>query len=522
MGLSAAEQKELDALNAQASAKASPSGLTSAEQAELDALNAQAGPPPSAMHQIVEGAKNLGHGVGKALDTTAAAPRAVLAQILDAAVASGALKGTGKPVYDPDELLNAYNPTNLKTYPSSNELFKRAGIAEGAHLSDVVPNTVHLPLVGDVDTFEQPTGGADRWWVPNKGGMLDIGVRGTGGFLTDAGLDLANLVSYGAAGPGKQLIKHEGPGLLKNAWGALKSAPVAAAKYPSMAAEAMGRKLYESGILPVMEAGEKMGKPNVADTMYQAGMYGGASSLRKQAIAEMRGLKDSRDARLVAAGAGGGAVNMDARLADTSNKLLQMVDDGKLTLDDAGKIESELRDQFGMESSVDPMKATNYKTRADRALPSATWSGLTSLDAKNQIKRDFANGLRSDIEAATTAGKQDANALHDENAALGDLLTVRKPMLKQAQLERKSKGLDMTDIGLIFGGNYAPVPAATTLATKKIYQWLGPTRVKTTAGYVARKVAENRLTGGTLDAATRRVLDNVLKNKSTLDDEENP
>lgn len=209
------------------------------------------------------------------------------------ALASALEMLTGKNVrHRGSEDWDPLNPTNLKMYPSSAELYERAGVPEGAKMSDYVGG------------YGEPE--KSPWYQPEKGGMLDFTLRGAGGFGTDVAIDPLTYVSFGAASAGKTALKESAAKLALNAAkpkpsmlmrmgsgmarpaeilgerlapaiNALKEtragrAAVSAATAPSRAVKNVGERMYNSVLLPVEHEGAKFGKKEVAETIYNAGI----------------------------------------------------------------------------------------------------------------------------------------------------------------------------------------------------------------------------------------------------------
>lgn len=146
-------------------AQLTPDDLDDA-QLQLIAGNAKPSEPSTAMKAVT--------GVGKALDVGRGA---ITAPIL----AAGLEFVTGKDVYKPSEQLQAINPTNLQSYPTASELYERAGVPEGAKVSD------YLPV--------------------KKDSFFDFTLRGAGGLGTDIAIDPLTYLSGGLSAAAKGAAK---------------------------------------------------------------------------------------------------------------------------------------------------------------------------------------------------------------------------------------------------------------------------------------------------------------------------
>ncbi len=262
------------------------------------------------------------------------------------AAALGAL--TGKPVFKGDELAQAANPLTTQRFPDSDELYKRAGVPQGAKLSDYVPG------------YGAP--GKSPWYQPEKGGMLDPTVRGTGGFATDVALDPLTYMSLGTntlakeaaeKGAAKAALKEAsasqsgklGQVLDMGANGINKAVDTvampttalaekasgnrvgqvlkAAATSPSETLDKLGKYLYGSMLQPVEFQGQQFGKKGVIDTLQDAGIKT-PFGLRDKAQNAVNALMDARGKIFSDAEAAGGKVDMKAAMTQAQDAVDKM------------------------------------------------------------------------------------------------------------------------------------------------------------------------------------------------------
>jgi len=277
-------------------AKALKAQQSSPSEPPIEAIGNTSGPTAAAKEKadkslVTRAVETVGEGMGaaaKALDV----PRALTTAPL---LGLGLEALTGKDVVKLNEYLNAANPTNLETMPTANEMYERAGVPEGAKISDFI----------DMAPKDSP------WYAPEKGGMLDFTVRGAGGLGTDIAIDPLTYLSMGAASAGKKGLQNASREIAKelaqknagpisratrplregaqSAFDMLTALPraaaekvaeipkvgpavIGAAQAPSKAVGWAGKKLYSSALLPVEFEGAKYGKGEVGQTLFDLGI----------------------------------------------------------------------------------------------------------------------------------------------------------------------------------------------------------------------------------------------------------
>jgi hypothetical protein len=143
MALTPQEEAELASLQHEAQ------GLSPSEEAELAALQGEAGTAPKTLKEKLMGALQTGV---KGLDYAGGATRGAV--------------GVELGLVKPEEYRKALKFQG--TFPNSDELLKRAGVPEGAHMSDYLGSLYEDVPAGSGDHV------VDSWMKPNKGGMLDF------------------------------------------------------------------------------------------------------------------------------------------------------------------------------------------------------------------------------------------------------------------------------------------------------------------------------------------------------------
>lgn len=156
---------------------------------KLEAADSAGNPTPSFGNGITDQAKDVGAVVAKGANSlwgTTTGP--IAGKILE-------YMG-GHPSYNPEDVLNSINPTNLKTFPTLDTMLERQGVPKAGSLSD---------LIGG---YAEP--GTKGLWPPNKGGPLDPTLRGSGAMVAQQLLDPATWLTGGTS----SLLKRGAPALL--------------------------------------------------------------------------------------------------------------------------------------------------------------------------------------------------------------------------------------------------------------------------------------------------------------------
>ncbi len=260
----------------------------------FEADSFEADKTPAAVHEpIKDRLKRYAHNVSKGVDYDSGTVRTALGSALGPVI--------GKELVKPGEFSAGAHFD--KNYPTSAEMLQRAGWDKTSQLSDT-------PLGKEI--YDDPANtGVDKWYAPNKGGMLDPTARGAVGF----GLDTALAPSTWLMGPAgsalkiailKRLEASGGAALLKNATPEIiqtilkkaAGAPAAIMEAPSRIAKKSFNTAYEFGMGPQIEkAAARKGK-DAAEAYYRQGIsstknMGEAVAARREALqAETKAIYD--------------------------------------------------------------------------------------------------------------------------------------------------------------------------------------------------------------------------------------
>lgn len=452
-------------------------------------------------------------------------------------------KATGKKVFEGKDWANSVNPTNLSTFPSTAEMAERAGVPEGAKLSDIM---------GGYADPEQD----NPWYQPEKGGMLDFTLRGAGGLATDIAIDPLTYLSLGgsaAAKKGLQVGAKEGAeaagkGILSKIGEGTKQV----LKAPSEGVSKIGKKMYNSVLQAVEHEGEKFGKSDVGETLYNAKIktpYG----LRDKAAKATDQLMSKRNAILDEAGEAGAKVDMSNAM-EGARAEIQKLRDIKDT--DAAKLADELEakineyvttekgipgtpettrqtptgilDESGspiLKSETVPGKAeipgSPYTPNEASALKSFMYSNLpTSTFQQNlntpvsaRIKSAMTKGVKEGTELAVgkSLSPEKAAELAHLNSEAGKLIATRKAQTRVGNMaERTANNIGSitgTDgvtgaLGSVVHGNIEGGLQAMLLKKAIDAMRLGTMPV----GYGLRKAGEGKLTQPAIDIYLRNKL----------------
>lgn len=539
----------------------------------------------SLLHKLTKyGGKAL-HSTANVLDTLRGGITAPLAGL-------AMEQATGKPAFSGQEYADAITPFSGKAFPGVGEMAKRVGMPEGAKLSDYL------------DMYAKP-GSDHSWYQPETGGMLDPTLRGTGGFAADVAIDPLTYLSLGSAGLGKKALAEGasrmaienaakesagpvakilagGKGLADKAIDTITTpAQALAAKVgealpgkiannvataPSQLVDWVGKKAYNSTVLPAIQEGEKFGKADVGDTLYNLGIANPLKIVEKAKDATGR-LMDARNKILDAAGAQGATVPMadaTAQARAAVAKLRGVKDSDAHAI--ADQLEAKLNEYENIEKGspgtpdqvtpatpdlvqqqatgildasgnpvskpivmpgkpavtipgkpavpgqpFSPQDATRLKTFIYNNLPNNAWNELAKSTQTSGIRQDLASGLKTSTEDAVskTLGPDVAQTLADTNAEAGKLLSTQRSMKRvQSQADRLAHGsvipTGTTKIAGIIGG----LPAmAADMAGNAARLGTMP------AGYGLRKLSEGQLTAPLIDSYLRQKMIQKMANQ---------
>jgi hypothetical protein len=383
---------------------------------------------------------------------------------------------TGKTVTTPEEDAAAINPLTLQTGASLNQMLERAGVPEGAKLSDYVQG------------YKESGKGA--WYEPEKGGMLDPTVRGAGATVAQALLDPSTYLTMGSTAAAKaasktssakvlnQVAKKGLVGRSEQALGALSDAlsyvpkkvaqgveALPGGKYSSVmfnpmgtamtsGTKALGRAMYKAPVLPVEFAGEIYNKSGIANDLYQAGIRTPFKIVNKTEGAK-KALMEARDELFNKADAMGARGQM-TRATEPGFKAIQDIIE-KSSKQEYQNLADTLRSGLGeyvdLEKGVpavppkyvpDPMslegkskmlspgspgvaplpttlrRLSNEKEVLYGELPQSAYNEALKTTAGNRVKKAIAKGLKQEAERVADTVSA-AGTLSDLNRAYGGM-----------------------------------------------------------------------------------------------------
>lgn len=441
-------------------------------------------------------------------------------------------KVSGKKVYYPEEYDDAIH--FRKQYPSSAELYKRAGMPELGSLSD-----------------------ATLGIIP-KGSLFDITGRGTVGALTDMGIDPLTWETGGLAKPvsgmKQALEKYLGTSAPARLAGSLAegvaNVPQKVLNAPSNAVNSVGQMAYNRAFQPVSEYGHYIkNKRDVLDTLKKYGVFGAKRPEQYDQILQSLNAKKQEIEK--AATQAGGKIDMNNAMAEAEDMLNKMnpkdpqlkpiIDEYRQKiqeyknmgerpeqiiskevqspiLDPSGKpflsMEHEVipaqsaptvQEGVGMKSSLYENQQYNYvqgKHKSADVLEKKMARGLNQ-ESKNVIEKSLSPEHLAEYE----------QILHD----YGNIASTKKPLTLQAMKEERKPWLTSVDTMLLggAGGGFLGHSPHTSEAmgaayvAKKISEMLKKTALLSKTGYGLQVGSENPIGKALLNYGGRSAVEDL-------------
>ncbi len=381
-------------------------GFTDDEATQYMSEKGVPAPEPSSTQKVLSG-------IGKALDYSSNLGRGAVA---------GAYQGaTGE-----DLGVNLMDVLKGET-PSSNELMKRAGVPEGGKLSDVLPG--YAEPGPDVSMFR-----------PEKGGMLDPTLRGTGGFAADVAVDPLTYISMGVAPLLKKGLAAGGGKAV-----AAKAADVALNPLGKMV-ESGGEKLFKSGLKKVDTRAIEKGGEAVSPYLLERGIWGTQSQIAEGMDKQLAKLAEERAALYGSLDKAGAVVDPYA----ASQKALDNI--GKLEKNPYMKPKAEaMMDYLSLaDKPMSVSEASAVKTQLYDTLPTSAFDEFGRLSSTgSQLNKDLSQGYRQAIlDAAEKASPGSGGAIDALNQEMGAYLGAQKPLRSEIAKEARKDLLTQTKAGI--------------------------------------------------------------------------
>lgn len=480
---------------------------------------------PTESHPIRDTALNALHAAGKAMDYLGGNTRNTVAQMIDAktALKEKLMRALGAELTPAPRLTQEGDTVRALTgnAPKTADYLERAGIPEGAHVSDV------LPIYA-----EKGEGGS---FTPEKGGALDPSVRGVAGFAGDVVLDPLTYLSGGlsVAAKGGEIAPALKAALLANEQGLNRGGRLANKLLNPVESlqRSGGKTLYKSAFDKADRKIEtEAGKGSIGDVLWENDFKGSMDQATKKAgqIREQVGQRIGK-AREQAAEAG---VTQDAaKLADAKDldRVEQAINELAISPEPAKKAEAEylksLRDQYLKMGEKDPAILATLKSslRSD-AGGSAVFKALRSPIKNNEDKLRLAladilnKGENKAVQ--THAGEEAYQQFLKDKKTYGVVDTFgQKQLAKEAVKEANRTGIAPSAVDLMFLGAKHDPAGIAALAFKKARDITRMTPVRT---YVGKNLhAAGTLTNGIEDEALRKMLwEKILKEQENRSNEE--
>lgn len=407
----------------------------------------------------------------------------------------------GKSAFQPGEMSAALSPLSSTTAPSWGKELEAMGIPKGPTTRDI-PR--HAGLLGVIAQH-----------------FPEVSARGAAGL----GLDVA-------ADP----MTYES-GLLGRIAEALKDVPVASqaagalsrvSSAVSDAGKAAAAKTYESGIAPIIKAAKSAGNPDVGATMLEHGIWGTPSSIREGMEDASSARKGFKDAILEGTQEAGGSASKDAAITPTFQQLKQMVEDQRLTPDQASRILQDLTQSKQVGSDrVAPTLMDTWKTDERNALPGTTYNEvkMQKPTIARQLRQELGSGYQKEVEGsvARTFGEPVADMYSENNTRLGDLINRKGKKAASGEwgsaipsLGETAKGLGLgamaAGVGHVagFGSGQTAEGTAALLAALLAGKVASSTPVRTGAGVLGTRLLNIPGASPALDAVSRRFINSQV------------
>lgn len=477
--------------------------LTPDEQAELNELQTGGGKSALSPDEHAEMAQ-----LQKELPTPAMTPLEAVktgaragAKVLDYQRGAGAVgvdhlaQMAGLPPgMSPEQSSAALSPFNTQTAPSYRTLLKNWGVPEGVGVHSI---PAHMGIMGVLAQH-----------APDS--IRGLSMRDAVGTGADIGLDPLTYESGGlqaAAAP------------IRGTLGRIARVFAHAPTTVSDAGRAASTALYEGGIRPIIQAGERYGNPNVGATMMREGISGTPSAIEQGMETSASRLKTSRDAIHTEADAAGARASKSAALTPMFQQLQQLIQDQRLTGVQASRILNDLTlaKQAGGDT-VPSALMSQWKTDVGHALPGSTWDELSKANPTlaNDVKQTTQAGYRQEAENSVgrALGPEQQANLVSQNSELGNLINpdVRKAANAMAIKHENVPLLSTSDLlfGLAGAGGAGLIHQGHTMEAgmgivglKKLIETARSTRFKTNAGLLGDRVLNSGI-APLIDSGARR------------------
>lgn len=392
---------------------------------------------------------------------------------------------------------------NSKTFPSWRQGLETKGVPAGPSLPDAVTSSMSPLQMLSPSTAKMVASHLPNWTARDAAGTaLDIAsdpVTYEGGALSKIG-GLLKDVPY--VGDGLNAAAHLSSGL-------------------SYVLKRGATSLYESGIRPIIQAGERFGNPNVGKTMLSEGISGSPKAIQAGMEQSAKRLAGEVD-QIHQAGEAAGAEASTSAAYDIPDQFLQkLVTERRMTPEDARALFNQITEskQAGPDGVTSRLMNT-WKTDAANALPGNTWDNLSKVNPTlaNQVKQSARKGLQNETEQSIARVLPDQlGPLQTKNRQWGDLINDDVRKAAQGMVDRHESKPFLSTSDLLFGAlgmggggmvnpGHTVESGAAIVALKKLIEGARSTAFKTSVGNFGDKFLNTILVSPLLDAASRRAI----------------
>jgi hypothetical protein len=423
--------------------------MTEAEELELlelEELEAQEAAKQQDSSPFMDAGKAaLGVGI-KALDYAGGLGRTAAAGLANIPYSIA----TGKSLTKPEDSLNMLKGQA----PGTAEYLERAKVPEGASVN-LFPE-VKVPFT-DIKLGEGKTS-----------------VRDAAGFAGDIALDPLTYVSGGTSA------------LLKK-YPALKKL----LRPASESSEAVGKKIYKSGLKNIDEKIGSQGADSLSDLMMSKNKFGTTKQIQEAAEKIEGGVNKKRNTLYQIANENGVLVDPATALASAEQRIARIRRNPNMN-DLADKLQTQI-DNFKNEGKVTVDRMSEWKTDLYNTLPDSAFDQYGKIKGQAQrVNKAMASGMKKEIESATNAAIPGlGNEISKTNSQWQTLITAKKPLQKQVNKAKNINAITSVDMGILGTAGFGNLPAtAGLLLSKKVGDLSKTTAARTAFGLGLKKVAE--------------------------------
>lgn len=212
-----------------------------------------------------------------------------------------------------------------------------------------------------------------------------------------------------------------------------------------------GRRLYEKAFSEADEIAERFGKGSkaVSKTMDKYGVYGTSKSVAKQADNITNTLKNEVDDIVRQADDLGATINLDDAFRDVRERVAKAANDKTLTISqkaEASKLLNQVDEWATTPGTFKPSDVVEIKRNLYKDIKSGAYDTLLGSEKYGQsLSKDLANSAKTAVENSVEQATGRGAELAAKNADMGNLLTAKKTLFKEAKKSANKPWLTQID-----------------------------------------------------------------------------